>query len=1577
VEILPARNLASAEGETARADTLAEKLDRLSPERRALIAMQLKARRENGEKATITRRQSASPPSLSFAQYRLWLLDRLEPGGSTYNMPGALRLSGPLDVTALERGLREIVRRHEILRTIFIDVDGEPIQHVRQDIDLAISRVDLRELAEGDAEARIRELSLEEARQPFDLARGPLLRLKLLRVAEQEHILLLTFHHIVTDGWSHGVFIRELTHLYEAFSEGRPPSLPELPIQYGDFAVWQRERLRGEVLANQLDYWRRKLGGKLPVLDMPTDRPRHLMQTSSGATLSVELPRALFGSLKELSQREGVTLFMTLLAAFKILLYRYTGQKDIIVGTPIAGRNREQIEGLIGFFVNMLPLRTDLSDEPNFRQLLGRVRATALEAYAHQDLPLEKLVEELKPERQTSHTPLFQVVLSLANVPTSVLNLVGLTLQLLPAASTTAKFDLMLSAEEKGDSLSCSWVYNTDLFDAATVERMSQHFLTLLESIVAGQEQPISAMPLLGEAERRQLLVGFNRNAAHYESEKCVHQLFEAQVERDPDAPALVFGGERLTYLELNCRANQLAHYLKGLGVGPETRVGVMLERSAEMIVAVLGVLKAGGAYVPVDPSYPSERLAYVLADAGVRVLLTRRRLLEELPAGAPYAAVCLDEVELLGQCAENPCVRVSAGNLAYVIYTSGSTGKPKGVMVQHRSVLNLAAALRKDIYAHHPGRLRIALNAPLFFDSSVKQLIQLLYGHTLHVIPEALRRDSTALLSYLKAQELQVLDCTPSLLRLLISEEETAMPEVVLVGGEPIDGRLWEQLKRSDRTTYYNVYGPTECTVDVTVCRVSRDMAQPNIGRAVANTEVYILDEHFRPAPIGLVGEVLVSDPSLARGYLNAPGLTAEKFIPHMYASRPGARLYRTGDLARFLADGSIEFIGRRDSQVKVRGFRIELGEIEAALLAQPGVEEAVVIARSIEEQSAHAADGTEAHDGGGSTLRLVAFVVASGAPIQVEQLRATLRRQLPEYMVPPVVVLERMPLTPNGKADRLALESLAEGGAGGARRSGVESSEGRTAVERQLVAIWRSVLGLEQIGVDDNFFDLGGDSILSIQVTNRAKKLGLDLAPRQVLEHQTIAALASAIGSTKPAVAEQGTVEGPVRLTPIQSWFFEHDFPDPHHWNTAFMVESRHALDAALVERVVALLIAHHDALRLRFTKEGPGYKQISAGLEGQTPFRHLDLSGLPELEQERAVEALADKLQGSLSLSEGPLVRVALFDFGADRPCRLLIIIHHLAVDGVSWRILLEDFQNAYQEMKREGGARLPPKTTSFQHWAQRLWEHAQSEAVREEIPYWTGSLRAQGYRLPADFSGGVNSRGSTRNLSMALDKEETASILYVIPALHSTQITDLLLTAFAATFTRWTGRPHVLFTSANHGREDLFADVDLSRTVGWVNTHVPVLLDLSGAEGLEGALRSVKEQLRRMPNYGIGYGLLRYLRDDRASTEEILAQPESETGFNYLGQLENVTSANSLFQKVAEHHSPIYSLRGNRPYVIDLFAYCLENRLHLRWGYSENIHKCSTVEELAGDFVTTLRSLIKICLSGEEERGFDGQ
>jgi amino acid adenylation domain-containing protein/non-ribosomal peptide synthase protein (TIGR01720 family) len=1538
--------------------------------------MQLKARRENSEKATITRRQSASPPPLSFAQYRLWLLDQLEPGGSTYNMPGALRLSGPLDTTALERSLREIVRRHEILRTVFINIDGEPIQHVRQDIGLAIPRVDLRELAEGETEARVRELSLEEARRPFDLARGPLLRLKLLGVAEQEHVLLLTFHHIVTDGWSHGVFIRELTHLYGAFSEGRPPSLPELPIQYGDFAVWQRERLRGEVLENQLDYWRQKLSGGLPVLDMPTDRPRHLMQTSSGATLSVELPRALTVSLKDLSRREGVTLFMTLLAAFNVLLYRYTGQKDIIVGTPIAGRNQERIEGLIGFFVNMLALRTDLSDEPTLRQLLARVRTTALEAYAHQDLPLEKLVEELKPERQTSHTPLFQAVLSLANVPTSVLNLVGLTLHLLPTVSTAAKFDLMLSAEEKGDNLSCSWVYNTHLFDAATVERMSQHFQTLLEGVVAGPEQPVSALPLLAEAERHQLLVCFNQNAARYESEKCIHQLFEAQVERDPGAPALVFGSERLTYLELNRGANRLAHYLKGLGVGPEVRVGVMLERSAEMIVAVLGILKAGGAYVPVDPSYPSERLTYILADADVRVLLVERHLLEELPVGAQYTSVCLNEIDLLGQCAENPCIRVSASNLAYVIYTSGSTGKPKGVMVQHRSVLNLAAALHKDIYAYHPSRLRIALNAPLFFDSSVKQLIQLLYGHILHVIPEVLRRDSMALLSYLKAEEIQVLDCTPSLLRLLISEEEMAMPKVILVGGEPIDGRLWEQLKRSDRITYYNVYGPTECTVDVTVCRVSHDIARPNIGRPVANTEVYILDEHFRPAPIGLVGEIFVSDPSLARGYLNAPDLTAEKFIPHMYASRSGARLYRTGDLARFLIDGSIEFIGRRDSQVKVRGFRIELGEIEAALLAQPNVEEAVVIARSIGEQSAPAGDETEAHARG--ALRLVAFVVASGhGPIQVEQLRAVLRRQLPEYMVPPVVVLERMPLTANGKADRLALESLPESRACGALRPGAELSEGRTAVERQLVAIWQSVLGLEQIGVDDNFFDLGGDSILSIQVVNRAKKLGLNLAPRQVLELQTIAALASTIGSMGPAIAEQGTVEGSVRLTPIQSWFFEHDFPDPHHWNTAFMVESRQALDAALVERVMALLITHHDALRLRFTKEGRGYKQVNARTEGHTPFRHLNLSGFPEIEQERACEALAVELQGSLNLSEGPLVRVALFDFGTDRPSRLLIIIHHLAVDGVSWRILLEDFQNAYQEMKRDGVARLPLKTTSFQHWAQRLWEHAQSEDARAEISYWSDGLRAQGYWLPADFCGGVNSRASTRNLSMALDKEETASILYVVPALHSTQITDLLLTAFAATFTGWTGRPHVLFTSANHGREDLFTNVDLSRTVGWVNTHVPVLLNLSGGEGLEGALRSVKEQLRRMPNYGIGYGLLRYLRDDRASTKEILSQPESELGFNYLGQLENITSATSLFQKVAEHNSPIYSLRGNRPYVIDLFAYCLENRLHLRWGYSENIHKPSTVEKLAEDFVATLRSLIKICLTGEKEGGFDGQ
>ena len=1048
---------------------------------------------------------------LSFAQARLWFLAQLEPDSPAYNIPAAFRLTGLLNVTALSQSLSEIVRRHEVLRTTFPSVDGQPKQVISLDTALTLPVIDLRELPPDQGLSEAQRLATEEAQESFDLATGPLFRVKLLRLEEAEYMLLVTMHHIVYDGWSHDIFLRELAALYDAFSSGKPSPLPELPIQYADFAHWQREWLQGEVLESQRDYWKQQLNGSLPILQLPTDYPRPPVQTYQGGYQSLELPKNLTKALKDLSQQERGTLFMTLLAAFQTLLYRYTRQEDMIVGTPIAGRNQVEAEGLIGFFVNTLALRTYLSGNPSFQELLGRVREVALGAYAHQDLPFEKLVEELQPERDRSRTPLFQVMFVLQNTPTSALELPGLTVNSLNINNGTAKFDLTLFIMETAQGLRASLEYNTDLFNAATITRMLGNFQTLLEGIVANPQQRLLDLPLLTAAEQHQLLVEWNNTTKEYPQDKCIHQLFEAQVEQAPDAVAVVFEGQQLTYRELNARANQLAHYLQVLGVGSEVLVGICVERSLEMLVGLLGILKAGGAYVPLDPMYPLERLAFMLEDASVSVLLTQARLVESLPQHhAPV--VCLDgDWELIAQYGEeNVSSGVMPKNLAYVIYTSGSTGKPKGVLVEHRGLLNLVFWHRRT-FAVSP-KDRATQLAGSAFDASVWELWPYLTaGASIYIANEQTRVLPQQLRDWLVKNAIT------------ISFLPTPLAESILSLAWPSDVALRTLLTGGDKLHNYpslsvpfelvNNYGPTENTVVTTsgfIPAKPRTETAPLIGRPIANTQVYLLDEKLQPVPIGVPGELYVSGDGLARGYLNRPDLTAQKFIPHPFsdnqsvsgaapeelAGRDSAlRLYRTGDLARYLPDGNIEFLGRLDEQVKIRGFRIELGEIEALLAQHPDLREVVVIVRE---------------DIPGNKY-LAAYVVPKleASPPPISELRSFLKAKLPDYMVSGTFVfLEAMPLTPNGKIDRRALPVPAS-----SRREQEDNFVApSTPTEEILAAIWTEVLGLQQVGINDNFFELGGHSLLAARLFAQIeKKLGRNLPLANLFQAPTIKELAS----------------------------------------------------------------------------------------------------------------------------------------------------------------------------------------------------------------------------------------------------------------------------------------------------------------------------------------------------------------------------------------------------------------------------------------------------------------------------------
>jgi amino acid adenylation domain-containing protein len=1056
----------------------------LSGKKRAVLEALLREQ-GIGEAKTerIPRRTESGPAPLSFAQQRIWFLDQLEPESPLYNIHTGVELWGPLNVPVLQRSIAEILRRHEALRTTFAVIDDRPVQVINKNAIFKLPVNDLQELDESQRPSKVSAWAEEDARRRFDLTKGPLLRANLLRLGETEHVLLLTIHHIISDGWSVGVFVRELAALYEAYTAGRPSPLQELSIQYADFAAWQRDWLQGERLEEQLSYWRAQLSDAPPLLELPTDRPRPPVQSYKGAHETLLLCEFLSRSLKELSRREGATLFMTLLAAFSTLLYRYSSQRDILVGTPIANRNRAETESLIGFFVNTLVFRTRLSERMTFRELLGQVRETALEAYAHQDLPFEKLVEELQPERSLSHSPVFQVMLDLQNAPMRDLELQGLRLTPLPFDSRMAKFDLVLTVGETDGRLSGQLEYNTDLFDAATIRRMARHLEHLLETAVSNPDEQVSRLPLLTDDERHQILFEWNDTQVENQPALCIHELFEQQAAAKPHAVALVHKDEQLTYRELNERANKLAHHLRRLCTGPESLVGVCLERSAEAVVAILGILKAGVGYLPLASNQPADRLSFMLADARVKVLLTQEHLNNECSA-------------IEKESAENPQSNVLADNPAYLIYTSGSTGTPKGVLVSHRNLVHSTFAR----FRYYQERLDSFLLLPPFaFDSSVAGLFWTLCRGGMLVIPgEDLHQDPAYLAELIERHSVSHLLGLPALYELILREARpTQLTSLwtVIVAGEPCPAELVQHHAETlPHAALFNEYGPTEATVWTSVYRFVPSVpfcGSVSIGRPVANTQIYVLDSQLQPVPIGVTGEVYIGGDGVARGYLNHSDQTAERFVPNAFSAKPGARFYRTGDLARFLADGNIEYIGRNDFQVKIRGYRIELSEIELALAQHPDVREAVVLAKTNE--------------------RLTAYVVLKEiSSASTKQLKDFLKERLPEYMLPTsFVVLDALPLTTTGKVDRNALPT---------DQIGVEANENylapRTALEQVLAGIFSEVLSLERVGVNDSFFDLGGHSLLATQVLSRVREaFQLELPLRKLFKAPSVAGLAASI--------------------------------------------------------------------------------------------------------------------------------------------------------------------------------------------------------------------------------------------------------------------------------------------------------------------------------------------------------------------------------------------------------------------------------------------------------------------------------
>ncbi|MDB9402876.1 amino acid adenylation domain-containing protein, partial [Microcystis sp. CS-574] len=1382
---------------------------------------------------------------LSFAQQRLWFLDQLQPNSALYNIPMVLHFRGNLNQKALEQSLLEICDRHEVLRTNFVTIDGQPTQIIQTTRE-TISVVDLQDLPIHKQEEKTQQLKQKQATQPFDLAKESLIRITLVVLSETEHFLLVCMHHIISDGWSIEVFIHELTSLYNAYTQNHPANLAPLPIQYADFALWQKQWLQGDVLQTQLNYWQNQLTAAPPLLSLPTDHPRPAVQSFVGTQQEFSLSPKLSQALTELSRQQGVTLFMTLLAAFDALLYRYTGSSDILVGTPIANRNRGEIEGLIGFFVNTLVMRTDLSDNPSFSQLLTRVREVTMDAYAHQDLPFEMLVEALQPERDLSHTPLFQVAFVLQNTPKSEIAMTGLTVTDLPPENTTAKFDLTLAMVSTDDGLKGVWEYNTDLFESSTIEQLSGHFLNLLGGIAANPQARISQLPLLTESETNQLLIEWNNTQVDYPEYKCIHQLFEEQVERTPNAVAVTYENESLTYRELNNRANQLAHYLRKLGVKPDELVGICLERSLDMIVGLLAILKVGGAYVPIDPDYPQERISFMLQDTQVKILLTCESLQNSLP-NHQAIVICLDKdwPQINQTSQENLNSAVSAANLAYVIYTSGSTGKPKGVEVIHRSVNRLLFGVN---YAHLDATQRFLQMAPIAFDASTFEIWgALLHGARCVIFTEDIPT-ATSLRNAIDKHGITILWLTAALFNKIIDDNSQALSGIkqLLIGGEALSvAHVHKALETLPLTQIINGYGPTESTT-FTCCypipkQLEATIKSIPIGCPISNTQVYILDNYLQPVPIGVVGELHIAGAGLAKGYLNRPELTQEKFIPNPFekdevipptplnkGGNEPSKLYKTGDLARYLPDGNIEYLGRIDNQVKIRGFRIELGEIESLLNQNEAVQSSCVIVRE---------------DNLGDK-RLVAYVVPQlEINLTINEIRQFLRAKLPDYMVPTAfVLLDTFPLTPNGKIDRRALPvpDLQSQG---------EYIAPRNPIEEKMAQIWAEVLKLKRVSIEDNFFELGGHSLLATQVISRLQETFEIVLPlRYLFESPTIAQLSAVIlkelqtglGLKLPSIVPVNReYDIPLSWAQERLWFVNQLEGESGAYTIDLTMRLRGNLNIKALEKAFQAIIQRHEPLRTQFKlKDNKPIQAIDPNVTFTLPV--VNLQNLSHSEQQVKNLLLAAASE-PFDLESGSVLRVKLWQVKTEEYV-LLLAIHHIAADGWSIGVLVDELSVYYRSFCTGTKADLPDLSIQYADFAlwQRQW--LTNEVLDRQLSYWKQQLTGIPllHQLPTDrprpaiqsFRGGTERLQLDSQLTQQLKKlsQESGSTLFMT-----------LLAGFAVLLSRYSQQTDVVIGSpiANRNR------TEIEGLIGFFVNSLVLRFDLSQDPTFEDFLAQVRQ------------------------------------------------------------------------------------------------------------------------------------
>ncbi|MFP7274481.1 amino acid adenylation domain-containing protein [Bacillus paralicheniformis] len=1455
---------------------------------------------------------------VSSAQKRMYVLQQLEDGGVGYNMPAALKLTGPLDRARLDEVFRQLIRRHESLRTSFeTGVDGEPVQRIHDDVPFQ-----LMELA-----------AAEDFVRPFRLQEAPLFRAALVKEAEESHLLLVDMHHIISDGVSVGTLIHEFSELYAS------RTLAPLRIQYKDYAVWQQAFKQGEAYNRQEAYWLKQLDGELPVLELPADNARPAVRSFAGDTVSRTLDAKTTAGLYKIARDNGCTLYMVLLAAYSTLLSRLSGQEDIIIGSPIAGRPHKDLESVIGMFVNTLAIRTQPVENKCFSDFLREVRETALEAYEHQDYPFEELVDRLDVVRDMSRNPLFDVMFALQNMERESLTLHDLHLTTIAHdAHKVSKFDMTLyAAEEDQETIRFDVEFNTDIYQKQTIKKWLSYYIHILHHVIEHQNIHLGDIHVLDEHETSSFIHTFNRTKQNYPKHETISRLFEYQAAKTPHAPAVIYDRQTLTYRELNQRANRIAAALRANGVGSESVVALLTSRTPELAVGILGILKAGGAYLPVTEDMPTERLEWMLSDSNAVMLLQSDRL-ESHMAGK---RLFIEDIQLeAGISANNPEQQGGPDSLAYIMYTSGSTGTPKGVMVEQRGVVRL---VKNSDMAFSPED-RILFTASLGFDAMTFEVFgPLLNGACLYISDKETYLDSDRLKTFIQQNGITTLWLTSSLFNQLSEQNERTFSDLsrLILGGEALSPNHVNRVRNAaPDLALWNGYGPTENTTFSTCFRIEHEYKHSiPIGRPIANSTAYIVNSRGRLQPMGVIGELCVGGDGLARGYFGRPELTKEKFVPNPFT--PGERMYRTGDLARWLKDGTIEYIGRMDDQVKIRGYRIELGEIEAALRQIDGVKEAAVIVRT----------GPSGHK------ELLAYMSLQ-AEMNIEKVRSLLSQQLPGFMIPAhLVELAALPLTQNGKLDRRALPEP--------ETTAINTAYAppRNQLEERLAVIWQEVLGVEKVGIEDSFFELGGDSIKALQVSARLGRFDLKITAGDLFRHPTIKEAAPLIRKTERNI-DQRPIEGEVPWTPVQRWFLAQHIEERQHFNQSVMLHSSEGFQEQPLRTALQHLVIHHDALRMTIIDDGGQLQQFNRGIHGE--LYSLNIRDLSKTAQwEKLIEDEVADLQRSIHLQTGPLLKAGLFNTMSGT--YLFLTIHHLVVDGVSWRILLEDLSAAYSQAAAGQPVQLPRKTDSYQYFANRLAEYAESSKVIREQSYWRTVEKEKAALLSCEkpHSAADNIR---KTESFTLSEEDTHVLIHKVNNAYNTDTQDILLTAASLALCDWMGERKLRIAMEGHGRDHTLPELDISRTVGWFTTIYPVLIDLHAAEGELGlAVKTVKDTLGRIPDKGMGYGILKYLTASENKTIQFGKAPE--IGFNYLGQF-NDTERQQKFSFSGLASGKDITPTWQREQTLEMSAMVRQNQLHFNLSYPPSRFHTTTMKQLLHMVKHNLHQIIKHCAHKQE-------